>query len=153
MRFFVAAWRATTSNTRAYYVAMYPWFGQRVAPDKPQWRFNLEIRRGAGSEASDQFVFSFLNGQHSGTIQTVVGSERMGIGTVRVTRHGTGAHFDVEGRTKGRTRTCYDRLLDVPEDRRCRRVKPVASVAETALLVSPSSFASDFSEQSSARQG
>jgi hypothetical protein len=92
--------RATTSNTRAYYVAMYPWFGQRVAPDKPQWRFNLEIRRGAGSAGPDQFTFSFLDGQRSGTIQTVSGSERMGSGTVRVTRHGTGARFDVEGRTK-----------------------------------------------------
>ena len=92
--------RATTTNTRAYFVAMYPWFGQRVAPDKPQWRFNLEIRRGKGSDASDQFVFSFLDGQRSGTIQTVSGSERMGSGTVRVTRHGAGARFDVEGRTK-----------------------------------------------------
>jgi len=92
--------RATPSNTRAYFVVMYPWFGQRVAADKPQWRFNLEIRRGAASDASDQFVFSFLDGQRSGTIQTVSGSERMGSGTVRVTRHGTGARFDVEGRTK-----------------------------------------------------
>jgi hypothetical protein len=92
--------RATTSNTRAYFVAMYPWFGQRVAPDKPQWRFDLEIRRGTASEASDQFVFSFLDGQRSGTIQTVSGSERMGSGTVRVTRHGTGARFEVTGRTK-----------------------------------------------------
>jgi len=79
---------------------MYPWFGQRVEPDKPQWRFTLEIRRGEGAEASDQFVFSFLDGQRSGTIQTVSGSERMGSGTVRVTRHGHGARFDVEGRTK-----------------------------------------------------
>ena len=92
--------RATAGNTRAYFVAMYPWFGQRVAPDKPQWRFNLEIRRGVRTDASDQFVFSFLDGSRSGTIQTVSGSERMGSGTVRVTRHGTGARFDVEGRTK-----------------------------------------------------
>ena len=92
--------RATAGNTRAYFVAMYPWFGQRVAPDKPQWRFDLEIRRGVGTDASDQFVFSFLDGSRSGTIQTVSGSERMGSGTVRVTRHGTGARFDVEGRTK-----------------------------------------------------
>jgi hypothetical protein len=92
--------RATATNTRAYFVAMYPWFGQRVASDKPQWRFNLEIRRGKGSEAADQFVFSFLDGSRSGVIQTVSGSERMGSGSVRVTRHGTGARFDVEGRTK-----------------------------------------------------
>jgi hypothetical protein len=92
--------RATPSNTRAYFVAMYPWFGQRVAADKPQWRFDLEIRRGATSEASDQFVFSFLDGQKSGTIQTVSGSQRMGSGAVRVTRHGNGARFDVDGRTK-----------------------------------------------------
>jgi hypothetical protein len=92
--------RATPNNTRAYFVAMYPWFGQRVAADKPQWRFTLEIRRGAASEGSDQFVFSFLDGQRSGTIQTVAGSQRMGSGTVRVTRHGAGARFDVEGRTR-----------------------------------------------------
>lgn len=92
--------RATPSNTRAYFVIMYPWFGQRVAPDKPQWRVNLEIRRGTTTEASDQFVFSFLDGQRSGTIQTVAGAERMGSGTVRVTRHGPGARFDVEGRAK-----------------------------------------------------
>ena len=92
--------RATPRNTRAYFVAAYPWFGQRIAPDKPQWRFNLEIRRGVSSEASDQFVFSFLDGKRSGTIQTVSGSERMGSGTVRVTRHGAGARFDIEGRTK-----------------------------------------------------
>ena len=42
--------RATPSNTRAYFVIMYPWFGQRVAPDKPQWRVNLEIRRGTTTE-------------------------------------------------------------------------------------------------------
>ena len=92
--------RATAGSTRAYFVAMYPWFGQRVTPDKPQWRFTLEIRRGTTSEASNQFVFSFLDGQRAGTIQTVSGSERMGSGTVRVTRHGTGARFDVEGRSK-----------------------------------------------------
>jgi hypothetical protein len=92
--------RAAPGNTRAYFVIMYPWFGQRVAPDKPQWRVNLEIRRGTTSEASDQFVFSFLDGQRSGTIQTVAGAERMGSGTVRVARHGPGARFDVEGKTK-----------------------------------------------------
>ena len=92
--------RATASNTRAYFVAHYPWFGQRVAADKPQWRFDLEIRRGKTSEASDQFVFSFLDGQRGGTIQTVAGAERMGNGTVRVTRQGAGARFEVEGRTK-----------------------------------------------------
>ena len=92
--------RATAGSTRAYFVARYPWFGQRVAPDKPQWRFDLEIRRGKTSEASDQFVFSFLDGQRGGTIQTVAGAERMGNGTVRVTRQGAGARFEVEGRTK-----------------------------------------------------
>jgi hypothetical protein len=92
--------RATASNTRAYFVARYPWFGQRVTADKPQWRFDLEIRRGTTSDASNQFVFSFADGQRAGTIQTVSGSERMGSGTVRVTRHGNGARFDVEGRTK-----------------------------------------------------
>ena len=92
--------RATTSNTRAYLITRYRGFGKRVAPDKPQWRFDLEIRRGTASEASDQFVFSFSDGQRSGTIQTVSGAERMGSGTVRVTRHGTGARFEVTGKTK-----------------------------------------------------
>jgi hypothetical protein len=92
--------RARPGNGRAYFVIMYPWFGQRVAADKPQWRVNLEIRRGASAEASDQFVFSFLDGQRSATIQTVAGSERMGSGTVRVTRHSAGARFDVEGKGK-----------------------------------------------------
>ena len=45
-------------------------------------------------------MFSFLDGQRSGTIQTVAGAERMGNGTVRVTRQGAGARFEVEGRTK-----------------------------------------------------
>ena len=92
--------RAKPGNSRAYFVMMYPWFGQRVASDKPQWRVNLEIRRGTSTEASDQFVFSFLDGQRSATIQTVAGSERMGSGTVRVTRHGAGARFDVNGKSK-----------------------------------------------------
>ena len=92
--------RATPRNTRGYFVVMYPWFGQRVAPDKPQWRFDLHIRRGTTTEASNQFVFSFHDGARSGTIQTVTDAERMGSGTVRVTRHGNGARFDVEGRSK-----------------------------------------------------
>jgi hypothetical protein len=92
--------KATPGSPRAYFIARYPWFGQRVTPDKPQWRFDLEIRRGKASEASDQFVFSYSDGPRSGTIQTVSGSERMGSGTVTVTRHGAGARFDVEGRTK-----------------------------------------------------
>jgi len=94
--------RATPTNTRGYFVLMYPWFGQRVAPDKPQWRFDLHIRRGKTTEASDQFTFSFQDGNRSGIIQTVAGSERMGNGTVRVTRQGKGARFEVEGRTKER---------------------------------------------------
>jgi hypothetical protein len=92
--------KAKPTNTRGYFVLMYPWFGQRVAPDKPQWRFNLAIRRGTTTEASEQFVFSFSDGRRSGVIQTVSGSERMGSGTVKVTRHGKGAKFEVEGRTK-----------------------------------------------------
>src|SRR4030095_13902148 len=65
--------RATTGNSRAYFVIMYPWFGQRVAPDKPQWRINLEIRRGTSTEASDQFVVLFLGGQKYTTTQTLAG--------------------------------------------------------------------------------
>jgi hypothetical protein len=92
--------RATPTNTRGYFVLMYPWFGQRVAPDKPQWRFDLHIRRGTTSEASQQFVFSFSDGARSGVIQTVPGAERMGSGTVKVTRQGKGAKFEIDGRTK-----------------------------------------------------
>ena len=92
--------RARPTNTRSYYVLMYPWFGQRVAPNKPQWRFDLAIRGDATTTTSDRFVFSFKDGNRSGTIQTVLGAERLGRGTVRITRHGKGARFDVEGRTK-----------------------------------------------------
>ena len=92
--------KATPSNTRAYFVAMYPWFGQRVPADQPQWRVTLEIRRGASPDTYDQFVFSFLNGTKAATIQTVAGSPRMGNGTVRVVRHGAGARFEVAGRGK-----------------------------------------------------
>jgi len=92
--------QATTSNTRAYFVAMYPWFGQRPPADQPQWRVTLEIRRGTSPGTHDQFLFSFLDGTKSVTIQTVAGSLRMGNGTVRVSRHGAGARFDVAGRSK-----------------------------------------------------
>ena len=91
--------KATPTNGRAYYVLMYPWFGQQVAPDKPQWRVNLEIRRGVTSETSNQFTFSFLDGTREATIQTITGAV-IGSGTVRVTRQGKGARFEVEGRTK-----------------------------------------------------
>lgn len=92
--------RATPTNTRGYFVVMYPWFGQRVAPDKPQWRVDLAIRRGKTSEASNHFVFSFSDGDRSGTIQVLPDAERMGSGTVRVTRRGSGARFEVEGRSQ-----------------------------------------------------
>ena len=92
--------KATTTNTRFYYVLMYPWFGQRVSPDQPQWRFNLSIRRGTKSDASSQFTFSFRDGRREAAIQTIAGSERMGSGTVRVERRGSGARFEVDGRTQ-----------------------------------------------------
>lgn len=92
--------QATASNTRAYFVAMYPWFGQRPPADQPQWRVTLEIRRGASPDTHDQFVFSFLDGTKSVTIQTVAGSPRMGNGTVHVTRHGAGARFEIAGQGK-----------------------------------------------------
>ena len=65
--------KATPTNTRGYFVLSYPWFGLRVAPDKPQWRFNLEIRRGKTTEVSNQFTFSFVDDARSGVIQTVAG--------------------------------------------------------------------------------
>lgn len=92
--------KATPTNSRAYFVLMYPWFGQPVPPDKPKWRFTLEIRRGATSDASNEFTFSFLDGTRAATIQTIAGAERIGSGTVRVTRQGKGARFEVDGRTK-----------------------------------------------------
>ena len=91
--------KATASNTRAYFMVMYPWFGQRPPADQPQWRVNLEIRRSASPEGYDQFNFSFVDGARSATIQTVAGSPRMGSGSVRVTRHDMGARFQVEGRS------------------------------------------------------
>ena len=92
--------KATASNTRAYFVVMYPWFGQRPPADQPQWRFTLEIRRNAAADTYPQFSFSFLEGTKSATIQTVDGSPKMGSGSVRVTRRGPGARFEVEGRSK-----------------------------------------------------
>jgi hypothetical protein len=92
--------RATPGTTRAYFVARYPWFGYRPPASEPQWRFDLSIRRGATPGVYDQFVFSFGDGPRSGVIQTVAGSQRMGSGTVRVTRHGAGARFDVVGRSE-----------------------------------------------------
>ena len=92
--------RATPNNTRFYFSVMYPWFGQRVAPNKPQWRLDLGIRRGATTEASDRFTFSFRDGDREAIIQTVADAERMGRGTVAVRRVGEGARFEVEGRSK-----------------------------------------------------
>lgn len=92
--------RAVRGNGRAYYRVLYPWFGQQVAADKPQWRFTLEIRPAAPSGAYDQFVFSLQDGRTSGIIQRIAGAERMGSGSVQVTPHGPGARFDVTGTTK-----------------------------------------------------
>jgi hypothetical protein len=92
--------RATPSNGRFYYHAMYPWFGARPAADQPQWQFELGVPRPARDGTNAQFVFSFLNGAKSGTIQTLPNAQRMGDGTVRLTRHGAGMRFDVEGRSK-----------------------------------------------------
>jgi hypothetical protein len=92
--------RATPSNGRFYYHAMYPWFGARPAPDQPQWRFELGVPRPAREGTNAQFVFSFLNGTTSGTIQTLANSQRMGGGTVRLTHLGAGMRFTVDGRSK-----------------------------------------------------
>jgi len=92
--------RAARGNGRAYYRVLYPWFGQRVGADKPQWRFTLEIRPAAASGSYDQFVFSLHDAKVSGTVQQIAGAQRMGRGTVRVTPHGSGARFDVAGTTK-----------------------------------------------------
>jgi hypothetical protein len=92
--------RATPSNGRFYYHAMYPWFGARPAPDQPQWRFELGVPRPARDGTNAQFVFSFLNGTTSGTIQTLANAQRMGGGTVRLTHVGTGMRFTVDGRSK-----------------------------------------------------
>jgi hypothetical protein len=90
--------RATTGNGRFYYRAMYPWFGQRVADDKPQWRFVLEIERPTRPEAYERFVFSFRDGRRGGSIQTF-GRGKTGSGTVRVERRGAGARFVLAGRS------------------------------------------------------
>ena len=92
--------RATPSNGRFYYHAMYPWFGARPAPDQPQWRFELGVPRPGREGTNAQFVFSFLNGTTSGTIQTLANAQRMGGGTVRLTRLGAGMRFTVDGRSK-----------------------------------------------------
>ena len=97
--------RATTSNTRSYYHVLYPWFGYRPPADQPQWRFELGIPRSPRADRFDQFMIHFADGStRSGSIQKVSYGERMGSGTVRVTRQGAGARFDVDGRTeKGET--------------------------------------------------
>ena len=92
--------RATATNGRFYYHIMYPWFGARPAPGQPQWRFELDVSRPTRSGSFDHFVFSFHDGARSGTIQNVANGTRMGSGTVRVTTHGAGARFDVQGRSK-----------------------------------------------------
>jgi hypothetical protein len=94
--------RATPTNTRFYYTANYPWFGYRPPADQPQWRFSVNVRPGNGpAGASNQFVFSFGDADRkNGVIQNVsFAREHYGSGTVRVTRHGNGARFEVQGRT------------------------------------------------------
>jgi hypothetical protein len=92
--------RAAPGTARAYYHIMYPWFGARPAPGQPQWRFELNVPRPASPGVVDRFMFHFQDGGRTGTIQNLPGSARMGTGTVRVTTHGAGARFDVEGRTQ-----------------------------------------------------
>ena len=91
--------RARAGTGRAYYHIVYPWFGARPASGQPEWRFELNVMRPARPGAFDQFMFHFQDGAKSGTIQNVPGSARMGSGTVRVTPHGAGARFDVDGRS------------------------------------------------------
>lgn len=92
--------RAVAGSPRAYYHIMYPWFGARPAPGQPEWRFELNVMRPTRAGAYDRFMFYFQDGERQGTIQNVPGSARMGSGTVRVTPHGAGARFDVEGRSQ-----------------------------------------------------
>jgi hypothetical protein len=92
--------RAAVGTSRAYYHILYPWFGARPAPGQPTWRFELNVMRPTEAGTHDRFMFHFQDGTKSGTIQNVPGSQRMGTGTVRVTPHGAGARFDVEGKSQ-----------------------------------------------------
>jgi len=92
--------KATATNGRFYYHIMYPWFGARPAAGQPQWRFSLDLSRPASPDTFDYFVFSFLDGAKGATIQHLAKGTEMGSGTVRVTRHGAGARFDVTGRSQ-----------------------------------------------------
>jgi hypothetical protein len=92
--------RAQSGTARAYYHILYPWFGARPAAGQPQWRFELNVMRPKTAGKYDQFMFYFADGAKQGTIQNVPGSARMGSGTVRVTPHGAGARFDVDGRSQ-----------------------------------------------------
>ena len=92
--------RAAAGSARAYYHIMYPWFGARPAAGQPQWRFELNVMRPTRPRVHDRFMFYFMDGAKSGTIQNIPGSQRMGSGTVRVTPNGAGARFDVEGRSQ-----------------------------------------------------
>lgn len=92
--------RARAGTGRAYYHILYPWFGARPAPGQPEWRFELNVIRPTRAGEFDRFMFHFQDGNRGGTIQNIPGSQRMGSGTVRVTPHGAGARFDVEGRSQ-----------------------------------------------------
>lgn len=92
--------RATATNGRFYYHIMYPWFGARAAAGQPQWQFELDVSRPVRGAAFDRFVFSFRDGEKSATIQNVANAKRMGTGTVRVTAQGSGARFEVAGRSQ-----------------------------------------------------
>ena len=92
--------RATAGTARAYYHILYPWFGARPAAGQPQWRFELNVPRPTRPGVYDRFMFYFLDGAKSGTIQNIPGSARMGSGTVQVTPHGAGARFDVSGKSQ-----------------------------------------------------
>ena len=92
--------KATATNGRFYYHIMYPWFGARAAAGQPQWRFSLDLSRPASPDTFENFVFSFLDGAKGATIQRLARGTAMGSGTVRVTRHGAGARFEVTGRSQ-----------------------------------------------------
>ena len=92
--------RAVAGTARAYYHILYPWFGARPAPGQPQWRFELNVPRPTRSGVYDRFMFYFLDGAKSATIQNLPGSARMGSGAVRVTPSGAGARFDVSGKSE-----------------------------------------------------
>ncbi|HEU4566378.1 MAG TPA: hypothetical protein VFS05_17065 [Gemmatimonadaceae bacterium] len=87
--------RAAPGSPRWQWNVLYPPFGVQSTPAVVR-AFALDIWRGRGGDATNRLSFSATVNGASYLIQTY--GSRIGQGTVRVTRPGAGARFEVEGR-------------------------------------------------------